>query len=83
MAHPHTLPSQQALRLALEGTAVLGVDSFYHTAMGTRKVAEIVGQAGVAEVEPKQNTKAKTNSVGNVIRPLVIEVGQHLDPLLF
>lgn len=44
---------------------------------------EIVGQAGVAEVEPRQNTKVKTKPVGNVIRPLVIEAGQHLYPLLF
>lgn len=80
LAYCHALPSQKSLGLALEG--VLRALSLYHTAMGTRKVAEIGGQAGEAEVEPRQNTKAKTKPLENVIRLLVIEVGQHLDALL-
>lgn len=45
-------------------------------------MAENIGQAGLAEVEPCQNTNAKTKLVENVTGSLIIKGRQHLDPLL-
>lgn len=45
-------------------------------------MAETIDQAGLAEAELGQNTKAKTKLVGNVIGFLIIKGRQHLDPLL-
>ena len=47
--------------------------SLHHRATGLGQVPETVGQVGLAEVEPDQNTKAKTKLVGNVIGSLIIK----------
>lgn len=43
-------------------------------------LAETIGRTALAEGEPGQNTRAKTKLTENIIRSLITESKQHLDP---